>query len=94
VNADSVAHTFTVDVLGDRGTPQHFSVTVPGPGTVLANIPAGDYGNLYLIVGTESLRNDYSWIGFASSTDNLTGDGWVAIASANFDPSELDDIGQ
>jgi hypothetical protein len=94
VNADSVTHTFTVNVAGERGTPQHFTVTVPGPGMVLTSIPAGDYGNLYLSVETESQRDDYSWISFASSTDNTTGDGWVSIGAANFSPQELDELGQ
>jgi hypothetical protein len=34
-----------------------------------------------------------SWIGYASSTDNVTGDGWVSIASADFSPGDLDQVG-
>jgi hypothetical protein len=28
-------------------------------------------------------------VGYASSTDNITGDGWVSLASADMSPSEL-----
>jgi hypothetical protein len=58
-------------------------------------IPAGDYGALQVLYQvTDAPSNSFvSCVGYASSTDNVTGDGWVSIASADFSPDELTLIG-
>jgi len=42
---------------------------------------------------TDPGTNFVSWIAYASSTDNITGDGWVSIAGADFSPDQLKNIG-
>jgi len=38
-------------------------------------------------------NNNQSWAAYASSTDNITGDGWVSIAAKDYDDEMLDTIG-
>lgn len=92
VNADSVPHTFVVEIVSERNQPQPFNITVPGPGMVQNAIPAGDYGSLAIVFTVDDI--EASWTAYASSTDNITGDGWVSIAAAAFTPADLSDIGQ
>ncbi|HET7433660.1 MAG TPA: hypothetical protein VFN10_02990 [Thermoanaerobaculia bacterium] len=91
VNLDDVPHTFTVQVVGEHAQ-QQISVTVPGPGMTQTSIPAGDYGTLAVVFTVDDIQA--SWTAYASSTDNITGDGWVSIAAAAFTPTDLTDIGQ
>ena len=58
------------------------------------SIPAGDYGAVTILYQVTDAGNNFvSWVGYASSTDNTTGDGWVSLASAGMSPGELDLIG-
>lgn len=79
VNLDSVAHTWTVASINNgqsmQVTVQPFSLSQPG-------VPisfAGSGGNLsltYDVTGT-----GFFWSAYASSVDNVTGDGWVSRAT-------------
>jgi len=75
VNLDTVTHTWTVQALGLNKTST-FSVTVPPFSVNQVAIPAGSYGDLFLAFTPDA--DGFEWSGFASSTDNVTGDGWVS----------------
>jgi hypothetical protein len=93
VNVDAAQHVYKLSFIGEK-LQTTVNVTVPAYGMIQQAIPAGDYGALQILYQvTDAGNNTVSWIGYASSTDNITGDGWVSIASANFSPEELDLIG-
>ena len=93
VNVDPSPHVYKVSFIGEK-LQTNVTITVPAYGMVQQAIPAGDYGALQIQYQvTDAGNNTVSWVGYASSTDNVTGDGWVSIASADFSPSELDLIG-
>ena len=93
VNVDPSPHAYKVSFVGEK-LQTNITLTVPAYGMIQQAIPAGDYGALQLLYQvTDAGNNNVSWIGYASSTDNVTGDGWVSIASANFSPDELTLIG-
>ena len=70
------------------------TLTVKAFGMVQQAVPAGDYGALQIVFQVTNAGSDFvTWIGYASSTDNITGDGWVSLASADLTPDELDLIG-
>jgi hypothetical protein len=93
VNFDSAAHTFRVRFVGERLTTEA-NLTVPAYGMLQTSAPAGDYGALVIHfevmdAGTKPI----TWVAYASSTDNISGDGWVSIAGADFSPDQLKRIG-
>lgn len=90
VNADDHALTFTIRFMGERAS-NTVTLTVPPLGMIQQPVPAGDYGNLAIEIDVSDPLA--FWIPYASSTDNRTGDGWVAIGGAVFTPEDLDDIG-
>jgi hypothetical protein len=94
VNVDASQHVYKVSFIGEKLQTNN-TYTLPPYGMIQTSIPAGDYGALQIMYQvTDAPANSFvSWVGYASSTDNLTGDGWVSIASANFSPDELDLIG-
>ena len=93
VNAEKVPHTVKVTAIGERAT-NSVTVAVPAYGMVQQSIPAGDYGALTVTFDiTDSGGASISWVAYASSTDNITGDGWVSIASADLTPDDLAIIG-
>jgi hypothetical protein len=93
VNAEKVPHTVKVTAIGERATSS-VTVTVPAYGMVQQSIPAGDYGALTVAFDiTDSGGASIAWVAYASSTDNITGDGWVSIASADLTPDDLTIIG-
>jgi hypothetical protein len=93
VNADQIPHTVRVTAIGERLT-KDTTITVPAYGMVQSSIPAGDYGALTVVFDiTDSGGASIAWVGYASSTDNITGDGWVSIASADLTPNDLAIIG-
>jgi hypothetical protein len=94
VNVDASPHTFKLSLVGEK-TQTTLTITVPAYGMIQQAIPAGDYGALQVIyqVTDASSTTLVSWVGYASSTDNITGDGWVSIASADFSPDDLTAIG-
>ena len=93
VNAEKTPHTVKVTAIGERAT-NSVTVTVPAYGMIQQAIPAGDYGALTVTFDiTDSGGASISWVAYASSTDNITGDGWVSIASADLTPNDLTIIG-
>lgn len=76
------AHTFAVEVLGTGGVTT-FTVTVPAWSMVQQSLPAGNWGNLYLVVTPPAGMTGEWWSVYASSSDNITGDGWVTLGSQN-----------
>ena len=93
VNLDSKPHAVHFRFFGERANSD-VTVTVPAYGMLQQAMPGGDYGALVVHFEiTDSGTSFVTWVGYASSTDNLTGDGWVAVASADLDPDDLDDIG-
>ena len=94
VNVDADQHVYKVSFIGEK-LQTTSTVTVTPYGMILTSAPAGDYGAVQIIYQVTDAPADafVSWVGFASSTDNITGDGWVSIASADFSPDELDLIG-
>ena len=93
VNADKIPHIVHVTAIGERLT-KDTTITVPAYGMVQSSIPAGDYGALTVVFDiTDSGGASIAWVAYASSTDNITGDGWVSIASADLTPDDLAIIG-
>jgi hypothetical protein len=75
---NSLAHTWTFTSLFTRAVT---TVTVPACSMALVNAAANSgspSGNVAFTVQTTA--TGFWWSGFGSSTDNTTGDGWVARA--------------
>jgi hypothetical protein len=89
-NLDDVPHTFSLTFAGPRKQAS-LTVTVPATAMIMQSIPAGDYGNMIIHVVVDNPNS--SWVAFASSTDNITGDGWVSIGSFCLTPDELGGMG-
>jgi hypothetical protein len=94
VNIDTVDHIFKVSFIGEKAQSS-VNVTVKAYGMIQQGMPAGDYGAVSVLyqVTDASASSFVTWIGYASSTDNITGDGWVSLASADMTPDDLDLIG-
>jgi hypothetical protein len=93
VNVDDKDRIFKVTFIGEKLTTST-TVTVKGFGMIQQGIPAGDYGALQIVYQVTNAGSDFvTWVGYASSTDNISGDGWVSLASADLTPDELDLIG-
>jgi hypothetical protein len=93
VNVEGIDHVFNVTFIGEKQTTTT-TVTVKAFGMIQQAIPAGDYGAVQVVIQlTDAGTNFVSWIGYASSTDNVTGDGWVSLASGDLSPDELLAIG-
>lgn len=73
------ARTFTVSINGTNGQTQ-FQITVPSYSMIQQGIPAGDWGSMR-ITFTPSAATDGRWVAYATSNDNGTGDGWVAVGA-------------
>jgi hypothetical protein len=93
VNVDETDRIFKVTFIGEKMTTT-LTLTVKAFGMIQQGIPAGDYGALQIVYQCTNAGSDFvTWVGYASSTDNITGDGWVSLASADLTPDELDSIG-
>jgi hypothetical protein len=93
VNVDPSDHVYKVSFIGEK-LQTTLTVTVKAYGMIQQSIPAGDYGAVTILYQVTDAGNNFvSWVGYASSTDNITGDGWVSIAAADLSPDELDLIG-
>jgi len=76
VNLDTVAHTWTVSSVNNG---KSFQVTVQPLSLSQTGVPAdfaGTGGNLSLAFDVTG--SNFTWSAYASSVDNVTGDGWVA----------------
>jgi len=93
VNVDSLQRTYKVTFIGEKLTTT-LTIPVPPFGMIQQAIPAGDYGALQIVFQVTDAGQDFvSWVGYGSSTDNITGDGWVSLASADLTPNELTFVG-
>ncbi len=93
VNVDDTDRTFKVTFVGERLTTTT-TVTVKGFGMVQRSIPDGDYGAVQILYELLDPPSDFlTFVGYASSTDNVTGDGWVSLASAGLTPDQLTLVG-
>jgi len=80
-NDDRVnAHTFTIRIIGTSGQTT-FTMTVPAFAMVQQAVPAGSYGNIGAVITPDS--SALGWSAYGSSNDNISGDGWVQLASQN-----------
>lgn len=89
VNIDDVPHTFNVHFLGENQQTTS-TITIPAGGMVHQAIPQGNYGPLVIEMDVDD--PEAPWIGYGTSNDNITGDGWVSIGSGLLRPADLDDI--
>lgn len=79
VNLDTVQHTWTIASINNG---QSLQVTVPPFSLAQPGIPvsfAGSTGNLALTFDVNAVN--FFWSAYASSVDNVTGDGWVSRAT-------------
>jgi hypothetical protein len=55
-------------------------------------IPAGAHGQLSLSFEvTSTQEEEFTWIAYGTSSDNITGDGWVSIVANPWDDARLDE---
>lgn len=78
LNLDTVPHTWKV-FGGDGG---ELTINVPALSVVQAPVPA-DFPTSqgFLILGFEPEADGFAWSAYASSNDNVSGDGWVSRAT-------------
>ncbi|HEY2829306.1 MAG TPA: hypothetical protein VGJ88_04255 [Thermoanaerobaculia bacterium] len=93
VNTDTVSHTFHITFMGENNQTATMDVTVPALGMIQQAAPAGNFGALNIIFSSPDITDFASFIAYASSTDNTTGDGWVSLSSGDFASSDLDFFG-
>lgn len=81
------------DVFGGGPLPEA-NITVPALSMIQTNIPSGNHGLLTLAVSVEEdiPGDDHTWVTWASSTDNITGDGWVSLGANPWDDDDLDTV--
>lgn len=86
--------TFELDIFAEAGQdPATRTVTVPSLSMILTSIPSGDFGPLSIGLSLPNAPlEEFTWLGFASSTDNTTGDGWVSLVANPYDDDRLDEI--
>lgn len=80
VNLDSATHVWTVTSLNNSG--KTITLTVPPFSLAQTGLPAdfgGTTGNLSVTFDVSG--TDIFWSAYASSVDNVTGDGWVSRAT-------------
>jgi len=78
----SRSHTFGVSLVGTGGNTT-FTITVQAWSMNQVSVPAGNWGNFALTITPDSSMSGQWWSAYASSSDNITGDGWVSIGSQN-----------
>jgi hypothetical protein len=76
VNLYSTSNTFTVTAVGTNGSTT-FTQDVLPYSMQQRSVPGGDRGNFYVRVSSAASNFNW-WSAYASSTDNITGDGWVS----------------
>lgn len=89
VNLDDADHHYLVTVSGEVMTllPEEYSVTVPGESVI--QIPTSGVAQNQLRIDVvqapvEGETTSSFWVAYASSVDNITGDGWTTVG-ANLD---------
>jgi hypothetical protein len=76
VNLYATSNTFNVAIVGTGGTT-NFTQTVMPYSMQQRSVPAGNWGNFFVRVNSAATNFNW-WSAYASSTDNITGDGWVS----------------
>lgn len=93
VNMSGVDLPFAITIFNNAGTVvSEFTVTVRVGEMILRSLPAGNFGNMSILVSVaDDIPGDsFEWTTFASSTDNFNGDGWVSIGAKPYDDDDLD----
>jgi hypothetical protein len=75
VNLYSTSQTFTIAVVGTRGSTSFTQIVQPYSMDQVA-LPSGIYGDLFVRVSSGVNLN--WWSAYGTSVDNITGDGWVS----------------
>ena len=84
--------TFDLTVIAEEAANASRSVTVPSLSMVQTGIPAGAHGQLSLGFTVTSVPTaEFTWVAYGTSTDNITGDGWVSIVANPWDDARLDE---
>lgn len=73
VNLDTVQHVWTVHAIGLTKSAT-FTVTVPAYSVSQVGLPAGSYGDLFLVLVPDA--DGFDWSGYGVSVDSTTGDSW------------------
>jgi len=86
VNLDGGPHTFVVTVSGETPTlvPEEYHVTVPANALVQFPIEGAPQEQLRIDVHEEIVEGGPRltlWTAYASSVDNITGDGWTTVGA-------------
>ena len=81
VNFDDIARTWDVTVIGEAGGGTSVPVTVPPFSMMHVAVPPANLGNVFIEYRLQGDATDVSWLAYATSNDNITGDGWVAVAT-------------
>jgi len=86
VNLDGAAHTFHVSLAGENPTliPEEYLVTVPGLSMV--QIPTSGAPQNQLVIHIQQQVGEGEprqtlWTAYASSVDNVSGDGWTSVSA-------------
>lgn len=84
VNLDSGAHTFLVTVSGETPTllAEEYRVTVPGFAMVQFPVTGAQQNQLRVDIEEDIVPGGPRltlWTAYASSVDNVTGDGWATV---------------
>jgi hypothetical protein len=96
VNLYNTQLNFLVTVFPESAAPGALTevhVTIPAMSMIQQALPAGAYAtpiNLLVEVDQNVSGSNQVWTAYASSTDNITGDGWVSIAGKDWDDESLD----
>jgi hypothetical protein len=99
LNLYDEALTFLVTIIPDDASgPDEWvetTVTVPATSMIQTSIPAGDHGlhTIFVTLEEDVPGDEQPWVTWASSTDNITGDGWVSIGANPYDDDDLDTEG-
>jgi len=101
VNLYSTPLKFVMTVFPESAPPgtqlAEFSLTIPAMSMVQQGLGSGPYSspvNLAVNVDEDVPNHAQIWTAYASSTDNITGDGWVSIATKDFADEDLDSLGR
>jgi hypothetical protein len=97
VNLEDFPIEFVATMFPENGTQfSESTITVQGLAMIQQGLPNPTIGPFNLIVSVnQDIPGDNQWWStYAASVDNISGDGWVSIASVMLDDEDLDDRGQ
>lgn len=90
VNLDGGPHTFLVTVSGETPTlvPEEYTITVPGNALVQFPVNGAPQNQMRIEIRevvAEGAGHLTLWTAYASSVDNVTGDGWTTVGVSRGD---------